>query len=188
VDLGKTKLTVINPDGTFAEGISMMIPRKDIPGRTACGGPPHNFETQRVRREDKEALLIEMRSSGISISSVVSRTGGVQNMSMSRGLPNSGDGPGVDDFEWAETFPAFRNDRTLISPEGEAWVERWVPVGSDTRLELFDQEGIWQGSVLLPPYRRLIGFGQGPEGGEVAYLVRADEYDLKWLERYRVKR
>jgi len=286
VDFGKTQLTVINPDGTFGEGISMMIPREDgFPdllhprfvdgegnlyhqagrsretgppdsaaitrfdrgsGRTdtvatvwlpenplrrtrrhgflpkmldarddwAVGpdggivvvraegfsvewtfpdgrrvmGPPYDFETQTVSRQDKEALLTDMRTSGISMTSRSTRSGGVEMMSMSRGLSNSGDGPGVDDFEWAETFPAFRNDRTLISPPGDAWVERWVPVGSDTRLEVFDQEGIWQGSVILPPRRQLIGFGQSPSGGNVAYLTRTDEYDLKWLERYRILR
>ena len=286
VDLGKTQLTAIHPDGTFGEGMSMMMPREDgfpdilhprfvdgagnlyhqagrsrdgtppdsaavtrynresgrmdtvatvwLPGtpsrRTqrfgflprmlearddwAVGpdgrvaviraadfsvewtfsdgrrvvGPPHVFEAGAVNREDKEALLADGRSSGISMTTAVSRTGGIQSMSMSRGLPNSGDAPGVDDFEWAETFPAFRNDRTLISPRGEAWVERWVPVGSNTRLEVFGEEGSWKGSVVLPPRRQLIGFGQGPSGGEVAYLVRTDEYDLKWLERYRVIR
>ena len=286
VDLGKTQLTVIKPDGTFGEGISMMTPREDgfpeilhprfvdaegnlyhqagrsretgppdsaaitrfdrgsrrtdtvatvwvpenplrrtrrhgflpkmldarddwavgpdaevvviraqdfsvewtFPDGRRVMGPPHDFETQTVSRQDKEALLTDMWTSGISMTSAMSRTGGIQRMSMSRGLPNSGDAPGVDDFEWAETFPAFRNDRTLISPQGEAWVERWVPVGSDTRLEVFDQEGIWQGSVVLPPRRQLIGFGEGPGGWDVAYLTRTDEYDLKWLERYRILR
>jgi len=168
-----------------AEGFSVEWTFSD---GTRVVGPPHNFETPAVSREDKETLLTEMRTSGISVMSRSSRTGGIQSMSMSRGLPNSGDAPGVDDFEWAETFPAFRNDRTLISPQGEAWVERWVPVGSDTRLEVFGEEGTWKGSVVLPPRRQLIGFGQGPSGGEVAYLVRTDEYDLKWLERYRVIR
>lgn len=286
VDLGKTQLTVIHPDGTFGEGMSMTIPRDegfpdiltprfvdegeyiyDQAGRSRDGGPPdsaaivrvhrvsrsmdtvamvwlpetplrrtqrfgylpkmlearddwavgpdgrvaviraqdfsvewtfpdgrrvvgppHSFETESVTLEDKEALMADMRSSSLSIISSVSRTGGVQRMAMSRGTPNSGDGPGVDDFEWAEIFPAFRNDRALISRRGEVWVERWVPVGSDSRLEVFDSEGIWLGSVVLPPRRRLVGFGQGPDGGEVAYLTRTNEYDLKWLERYRVTR
>ena len=286
VDLGKTQLTVVNPDGSFGEGISMMIPNDagfptilhprfvdaegnlfDQAARSRDGGPPdsaavtrfhrgtkvfdtvatvwlpenslqrtrrfgflprmlearddwavgmdgrvavirtegfsvewtfpdgrrvvgptHVFETESVSREDKEALLAEMHSSGISTMSVSSRTGGVTNMSMSRGIPNSGDSPGVDDFEWAETFPSFRHERTLISPRGEAWVERWSPVSSNTRLEVFDEEGRWQGSVFLPPRRQLIGFGHGQDDGDVAYLVRTDEVDLRWLERYRVTR
>jgi len=286
VDLGKAQLTVINPDGTFGEGMPMMIPREDgfpeilhprfvdatgkvyhqaarsrsggppdsaavarfdrasrtfdtvamvwlpenflvrsqrfgfLPrmleprddwavgedGRVAViraedfsvewsfpdgkrvEGPPHNFQTQRVGPEDKEALLAEMRTSGISSTALASRTGGIQRMSMSRGIPNSADGPGVDDFEWAETFPAFRNDRTLISPAGEAWVERWVPIGSDSRWEIFDAGGLWLGSVVLPPHRQLIGFGRRPDGTDLAYVVKSDEFDLKWLERYRVVR
>jgi hypothetical protein len=151
-------------------------------------GPPHAFETEAVRREDKDELMAEMRNSAISTAIAVSRTGGVQSMSMSRGLGGSGDGPGVDDFEWAETFPSFRHERTLISSRGEAWVERWMPIGSDSRWEVFDAEGLWLGSVVLPPRRQIIGFGSGPDGGEVAYLTRTDEYDLKWLERHRVIR
>ena len=168
-----------------AEGFSVEWTFPD--GRRVVG-PPYDFETESVTREDKEVLLTEMRSSGITSTSAVSRTGGVQRMSMSRGIPNSGDSPGVDDFEWAATFPAFRTDRTLISSRGEAWVERWSPVSSDTRLEVFDDEGSWQGSVFLPPRRHLIGFGHGQDSGDVAYLVRTDEFDLKWLERYLVIR
>ncbi|MCJ7630037.1 MAG: hypothetical protein MUO50_16805, partial [Longimicrobiales bacterium] len=179
----------VGPDGRVA-----VIRAEDfsvewtLAGGRKVLGPPHEFETWSVSREDKEAQMAEMRNSAISSTSMTSRSGGIQSLSMSRGIPNSGDGPGVDDFEWASTFPAFRNDRTLISPRGEAWVERWVPVGSDSRWEVFDDEGIWSGSVVLPPRHQILGFGRSPQGAEVAYLTWADEYDLKWLERYRIIR
>lgn len=159
-----------------------------FPGGERVNGPPHDFQVMEVGREDKEAIMAEMRNSGISATTVASRSGDVQRMSMSRGLPNSGDGPGLDDFEWAEAFPAFRNDRTLISPAGEAWVERWVPVESDSRWEIFDGKGVWLGSVTLPGRRQLIGFGRRADGSISAYAVKADEYEIKWLERYRVVR
>ncbi len=44
------------------------------------------------------------------------------------------------------------------------------------------------GEVELPPVLRLIGFGAGPSGAGRVYLVRTDEFDLKWLERYTVVR
>ena len=94
----------------------------------------------------------------------------------------------MDDFEWAENFPPFRPEGAVVSPGGELWVELWLPEGSDSRWELFDDGGQWLGSVLLPPGRRLIGFGHGQGDGEVAYLIHTDEYDLKWLERYRIVR
>jgi hypothetical protein len=153
---------------------------------TVAEGPPFAFETETVGRSDKEAILEDLRSSGIQMMSVASRTGGTMRMSMSRGIPNSGDAPGVDDFEWAETFPPFRPERTLVSPDGSAWVERWLPPESNSRWEVFDDEGVWTGSVTLPPRCQIIGFGQGAAGELRVYVARSDELELKWLERYRV--
>jgi hypothetical protein len=42
--------------------------------------------------------------------------------------------------------------------------------------------------VDLPEGRELIGFGTTANGDPAVYLVRTDEFDLKWLERYRVLR
>ena len=179
----------VGPDGRVAvvRAADFSIEWTFPDGRRVLG-PPQAFEASRVSGHDKENLLAEMRTSGISTTSVATSTGGIQQMAMSRGLPDSGDGPQVDDFEWAESFPAFRNDRTLISPSGEAWVQRWLPENEDSRWEVFDEWGIRLGSVVLPPHHQLIGFGRTPAGDETAYMVRADEYDLKWLERYRVVR
>ena len=109
-------------------------------------------------------------------------------MTMSRGVPGGGDGPGVDEFEWAETLPLFRAGRSRISPAGELWVERHMPAGSETRWELFDRTGAWLGSVVLPPRYQLIGFGRAEGDRDVVYLTRTDEFELKWLERFRVVR
>jgi hypothetical protein len=67
-------------------------------------------------------------------------------------------------------------------------VERYLPIGEGTRWEVFDGEGLWLGFVALSGQYRLLGFGGGTDGREVAYLTRADEYGLKWLERHRVLR
>jgi len=156
-------------------------------------GPPNPLEPLALDRATQEAYIPQMRSEGISMWGAASRSGGEVRMGMSRGLSN--EGPGVDDFQWAESLPLFQPDRTRVSLEGEAWVERWLPPDSTPRMDVFDQEGILMGHVPLPPGRQLLGFGRGrgdrgPEGdgGEVAYLVRTDEFDLKWLERYRVVR
>ena len=55
-------------------------------------------------------------------------------------------------------------------------------------MDVFDSEGVRQGKVELPQASTLIGFGQTPDGTEVAYFTRADEFDLLWLERYRIGR
>jgi len=168
-----------------AAGFSVEWIRAD---GTRVVGPEHTFETQRVSQHDKESILAETRSSGISMRSAVSQSGDVSSMSMSRGLPDTGDGPGVEDFEWAEEFPLFRPDRSAVSPEGKLWVQRWLPTDAPTRWEVFDDAGAWVGSVELPPGYQLLGFGTTADGENAAYLARTDEYDLKWLERFRVIR
>jgi hypothetical protein len=55
-------------------------------------------------------------------------------------------------------------------------------------MDVFDGEGVRLGFVALPEGRQLIGFGSTADGETAAYLVRSDEFDLKWLERYRVVR
>lgn len=187
--LDATDAWAVGPDGQVA-----LIRARDfspewiLPGGRKVTGPPFPVPEVPVSRADKTAMLEEFQNSGISMTSSVSRDGGVQRMTMSRGIRASGDGPSVDDYEWAESFPPFRSDRVIISPRGEVWVERYLPVGENTRWEVFDQEGLWQGSVTLPPGYQLLAFGHGGEGREVAYLTRTDEYQLKWLERHGVVR
>jgi hypothetical protein len=184
----------VGPDGRVA-----LIRAKDYsvawhhPDGRVVMGPPNPVEVLALNRRIKEAYIPDMRADGISMWSSSSRSGGEVRMGMRRGLSN--EGPGVDDFQWAETLPVFRPDRTRVSLEGEAWVERWLPPDSTPRMDVFDEIGNLTGSIPLPPGRQLLGFGRGPRlsgsehrDGEVAYLVLTDEYDLKWLERYRVIR
>lgn len=159
-----------------------------LPDGSVVKGPPHDFPTYRVGGAEKEAFLSGMRSSGISMTAATSREGGVERMTMRRGISWDGGGPSVDDYEWAETLPPFHSDRVRVSSRGELWVERYLPVDSLPRIAVFDEHGQIRGSATLPPRTQLLGFGLGSEGHEVAYLARTDEYDLRWLERYRVLR
>ena len=177
----------VGPDGRVA-----VVRAQDYsvawhhPDGRVVAGPPNPLEAIPLDRETKETFLPEMRAAGISMWSASNRGGGEVRMGMSRGL--SSEGPGVDDFQWAESLPPFRPDRTRVSLAGEAWVERWLPPDSASRMDVFDEAGRLIGSVPLPPGRQLLGFGKGPTGGEVAYMVKTDEFDLMWLERYRVAR
>ena len=123
----------------------------------------------------------EFRSSGISVTAV-STPGGAVDTRMRRGISGAS-GPRVEDFEWPESFPPFRSGRTLVSPEGEAWVERYVPADAPAKCEVFGPDGVRAGTVVLPPGSRLLGFGR-----DRVYLVRTDDVGLKWLERYVVHR
>jgi hypothetical protein len=176
------------------EGQIVIIRARDFspewifPGGRYVTGPPLPFPEIPVSREDKTAMLEEFQNSGISMTSSVSRESGVQRMTMTRGIRASGDSPGIDDFEWAETFPPFHSDRAIVSFQGEVWVQRHLPLGEKSQWEVFGQEGLWQGSVTLPSGYQLLAFGHGGDGREVAYLTRTDEFQLKWLERHEVVR
>ena len=159
-----------------------------LPDGQVVTGPETPYETLPISYADKEADLERSSSSGLSIG-IMRDASGTTNMQMSRGMSRGGgDGPSVEDEEWGETFPPFRNRRSMVSPLNEVWVQRWLPVDQPSMMDVFGPDGVLMGSVIVPDNSQLIGFGQGPRGGEVAYFVRSDEVDLKWLERYRVVR
>ena len=187
--LGAMDAWAVGPDGSVAiaraQGVSVEWWH---PNGERTIGPTQEFPTHRVGRAEKETVVSGMRSSGISMTSVSSGDGSVSRMTMSRGLSFPGEGPRVDDYEWAEVLPPFRYEGARVSPSGELWIERFLPADSLPQMIVFDQRGQILGEVTLPSHHQLIGFGAGPEGQERAYLVRTDEFDLKWLERYRVVR
>jgi hypothetical protein len=156
-----------------------------LPDGRSVSGPSNSFEALAIGDADKEAALEERSSAGLTIM-MAANQGGVTNMRMSRGGPSGGEEPRTEDFQWAKSFPPFRSGRTLVSPEGDAWVERYLPAGSHPRMDVFGADGVRKGFVELPARRQVIGFGAAGDGGLAAYLVRTDDVGLKWLERYRV--
>lgn len=152
-------------------------------------GPPNTVDTPGISEGEKLHFLENRGSDGLMMM-VAMTQGGAAEMSMSRGGGGmGGDGePNLRDFEWAEEFAPFRPDRAQISPQGHLWVERWLPSDENPLFDVFDGEGVKIGSVTLPENRRLIGFGTTDAGAPAVYLVRTDEFDLKWLERYGVLR
>ena len=131
-----------------------------------------------------EAAIETMASDGIMTRSLVGE-GGIQSQQMTRGIPSSAI-PSLDGVEWPETLPIFKADAIRISPEGEVWVERMMPVGAPARVDMFDREGIRRGYIELPPNSKVIGFGDGTD--DIVYLARTDDVGLIWLERYRITR
>jgi hypothetical protein len=177
------------PDGRFA------IVRADgyvvewyFPDGRVVTGPPNPVETRGISEEDKYAYLDQRSSAGLMMSISMSSEGGTE-MAMSRGGGGGGRSePNLDDYTWAEEFPPFRPDRSQVAPTGGLWVERWLPADVTPEMDVFGEDGHKIGSVSLPEGRELIGWGHTADGGNAVYLVRTDEYDLKWLERYRVIR
>jgi hypothetical protein len=87
--------------------------------------------------------------------------------------------------EFAETKPPFvtgpgGSGSVNVTPEGEVWVLRTRPAGDKVpSYDVFDRVGSLVRKVKLNPNSRVIGFGKG-----VVYVVRTDEYDLQYLQRF----
>jgi len=157
-----------------------------MPDGSVITGPETPFEAIPISHADKEANLEESSGSGLSISVMMTSSGGT-NMQMSRGgSMGGGDGPSVEDQTWGETFPPFRDRSARVSPANDLWVQRWLPVDRDPLMDVFGPDGVLKGSVVTPRGAELVGFGHGPQGADVAYFVRTDEVGLQWLERYRI--
>ncbi len=210
VNLWRTPPVVTRSGGNVSMMLPRMVPNDDwavgsdgrvavvrangyrvewyMPDGQVVTGPEIPFEPLAIGQADKEAELAAPRSGGMTIQMSMGSSG-ERSMQMSRGGGSrSGDGPQIDDFEWSETFPPFRSGRARVSAKNEVWVLRWLSVDHTPAMDVFDAEGVLQGRVELPPGSNLIGFGQTPDGAEVAYFTRADEFDLLWLERYRIVR
>ncbi len=84
--------------------------------------------------------------------------------------------------EWPDVMPPFLAQAAIARPNGQVWVRRTQRPGSGGSLyDVFDGAGRVIGHVVLPPKTQLLGFGQG-----TVYLVRLDEDDLQYLQRYRL--
>lgn len=178
------------PDGSFAiiraNGYSVEWHLPD--GRLVLG-PATQVETPAITDEDKYAYLEAPGPAGLQVS-VFGGSDGAVDVSMSR---RGGGGRSRDEIdltrnEWAEVYPPFRPERSRISPWGELWVQRWFHPREVPLMDVFDRNGERLGSVELPQGRRQVGWGTTAAGDPALYLVRTDEFDLKWLERYRIVR
>jgi hypothetical protein len=158
-----------------------------LPDGTFVTGPQNPFRSHPVSQAHREIYVEEMRGSGLTVMMTRSSSG-ESSTQMSRGGGLVGGGPSAEELQWAESFPPFRPEWSLVSPAGEVWVRRWLPHDEPQRMDVFDSEGILRGSVEIPGGSRLIGFGRGGGAREVAYLVRTDDLGLQWLERHRVVR
>jgi hypothetical protein len=127
------------------------------------------YEPVKITRADKEAWADRMSSASM----MVMTTGGGRSRTVN--MPR----PDIDAIEWPEVKPAFGRDAVSVTPEGEAWVRRYVAAGDPETYDVFDAAARRVRQVVLPAGRRLVGFGRG-----VLYAVYVDSDDLEWLERY----
>lgn len=142
-------------------------------------GPATKYPTVRVGRAEKESWLEEFFTEKVSVRT--QRTAdGRRSMQLSRGTSRGGESD-IESFEWPNTMPPFRAGRTVVAPDGNVWVERYVSADARPIIDVFDPRGEKVTEIELPLGRRVVSFGANH-----VYLVRKDEVDLRWLERYRV--
>jgi hypothetical protein len=137
-------------------------------------GTPVAWRPVPIRDGDKQEW-IEAMANGLSVR--VENRNGQQSISFARGGMRDGADP--SQFTWPEAKPAFPAGAVRVTPEGEAWVERYVAAGAPRQFDVFDARGRLVRSVSLPAGVRLVGFGQG-----VAYGARADDDGMEWLAAY----
>jgi hypothetical protein len=107
---------------------------------------------------------------------VVQRRGGERSYVTARGTL-------YEPADWPRYLPPFLGDAATFAPDGHLWVQRTTPEEHPPTFDVFDTDGDRVGQVTLPHGRRLLGFGKG-----TLYAVARDEFDLEYLERYRVAR
>jgi hypothetical protein len=163
----------VAPDGRLA--IARAEPYRVewlVPGGSKITGSTVPYEPVRVTEEDKETF------SNRSAVGVMITSGGEGSGSRTVTIPS----PDADELDWPEAKPAFQPSGISVAPDGTAWVRRYVAHDAPERYDVFDASGNRIRHVELPAGRRLEGFGDG-----CVYLVRVDEDDLQWIEKYERK-
>lgn len=119
----------------------------------------------RESRKQQTSIMVTMNNGQRSV-----RTG-----------PPPADAP--DPGNWPEVMPPFLDNSVFVAPNGQVWVNRTRAAGDDSpKFDVIDASGKVSMQVVLPKKTRLVGLGNG-----TAYVVRTDDDDLQYLQRYRVQ-
>lgn len=162
------------PDGRIAIVSPEPYQVSWLTGKTRAAGPVIPVTPHKVTEADKkEWLAIQARARPL----VMTIGGGPRDAAPPR-IPT----PDASEIEWPEVLPPFTGiDAVQMTPEGQVWVQRVKGAGDPTpSYDIFDSQGRLAGTVTLRPRSRIAGFGKG-----TVYVVRTDQDDLQYLERYR---
>lgn len=170
------------PDGSLVVARSADYHVEWIaPDGTVTRGEPVPFEPVAIGAAEKEEWVRAQGQSGGGIGVEVSINNGAMQTSFRRGGGGGGQ-PEIDQYSWPETKPPFYGGRIQVDPLGRAWVRRHVEAGGDATYDLFDRQARHVATYTLPTSdRTVVGFGAGS-----VYVVSFDEFDLNYLERYRL--
>jgi hypothetical protein len=170
---------VVMPDGGVAVvRVSDYHVDWIAPSKTKRAAPPIAYERVRVVEADK----VKARADRMKAQDAARRT------LSSMKAPAGPDGKAVkmpsmtmaEPDEWPAYKPPFSASSVHLAPNGQLWVARLRPAGNDAPLyDVIDANGRVVSRVVLPKKSRVIGFGKG-----AVYVVRTDEDDLQYLQRF----
>jgi hypothetical protein len=138
------------------------------PDESRVRGPSVRYDALRVTEADKTEWR-DRTSATLRRATVIGGPGGPP--------------PALPEPEWPETKPPFLGGGSVfVAPNGEIWVLRTQPHGAPAPVaDVFDHRGERIATVDFPARTRLVGFG-----ARSVYLVRVDDDDLQYLQRYRL--
>jgi len=171
---------VVAPDGRIA--IVSPAPYQVTwvsPSGQRTVGPLIAFQRVPVTSAEKQAYRENYPSAPNMSVSMSSDRGGVTSAS-SRPMPYR------EPSYWPETKDPFGNapHTVLASPTGEVWILKQLPhTEKNPTYDVIGSRGELTGRVIIPPRSRVIGFGRN---GAV-YVVRRDDDDLEYLQRFRLR-
>jgi hypothetical protein len=158
------RIAVVYPDPYHV----MLI----APNRNSTEGPALPHEPIRVTEEHKQVHRAEAERPRPTM-------GGRINDPQSAAITMIS-WPFREPSEWAEFLPPFLVNAVIqFDPDGNLWVERTTPSPSDSRYDIIGRDGSLRHVVHLPAGTRLLGFGP-----RSLYVVRRDDVDLEYLDRY----
>jgi hypothetical protein len=172
---------VVAPDGRIA--IVSPEPYQVTwfsPNGQRTAGQPIPFPRVSVTSAEKQAYRDNYASEpNMSISQRVGVGDGTRSVS-SRAAPYR------EPRFWPAEKDPFGNapNTVLASPTGEVWVLRQLPhTEKHPTYDLIGARGELTGRIVIPERSRVVGFGRD---GTV-YVVRMDEDDLQYLQRFRIR-
>lgn len=132
-------------------------------------GPAITFTPVRVDDDVREAYRVDAKRPRLGV--MIERGGGI--------TPRIAPARYTEPEEWPDALPPFLGDAVSFASDGNLWVQRATHPDAPTTYDIIDASGRVTSRVALPEGRRLVGFGDG-----TVYLVRIDDDDLEYLERY----
>lgn len=82
--------------------------------------------------------------------------------------------------KWPAFLPPFLDNAGRFAPDGNLWIQRAVPVGGASLFDVVDGRGVLIAQVRAREHSRVVGFGSA-----YLYVVRVDQVDQEFLERYK---